>query len=119
MTEEKRTVIDRLAWFATSHRLLVLLLTLIVAAGFALGTARIQGEVIIEELLPYAHPYLKIMIEFSEVFGSGGSFVAISLQAKDGDIFKSTILKKVQAIDQEVALWPETYRILTARDIQR
>ncbi len=113
MTEEKRTVIDRIAWFATSHRLLVLVLTLLLAVAFAVGAARIQGEVIIEELLPYAHPYLRIMAEFSQVFGSGGSFVAISLQAKDGDIFKDTILKKVQAIDQEVALWPETYRILT------
>jgi predicted RND superfamily exporter protein len=113
MTEEKRTFLDRLAWFATSNRVLVLVLTLIVAGGFAYGTTRIKGEVVIEELLPYAHPYLKIMIEFSEVFGSGGSFVAIALEAKDGDVFKKSILEKVQAIDQEVALWPETYRILT------
>jgi len=113
MTEEKRTFLDRFAWFASSHRLLVLVLTLIVAGGFAYGTTRIKGEVVIEELLPYAHPYLKIMIEFSEVFGSGGSFVAIALQANDGDIFRKSILEKVQAIDQEVALWPETYRILT------
>ena len=88
MTEEKRTFLDRFAWFASSHRLLVLVLTLIVAGGFAYGTTRIKGEVVIEELLPYAHPYLKIMIEFSEVFGSGGSFVAIALQAKDGDNFR-------------------------------
>jgi predicted RND superfamily exporter protein len=113
MTEEKRGVLERLAWFATSRRGLVLALTLTVAAGFAYGATRIQGEVIIEELLPYAHPYLKIMAEFSEVFGSGGSFVAISLEAREGDVFTKSILRKVQAIDQEVALWPETYRILT------
>ena len=113
MKEEKRTFIDRLAWFSSSHRLLVLLLTLCVAAGFAVGTTRIKGEIVIEELLPYAHPYLKIIAEFSQVFGSGGSFVAISLKAREGDIFRKTILEKVQAIDQEVALWPETYRILT------
>ena len=91
----------------------LLLLTLCVAAGFAVGTTRIKGEIVIEELLPYAHPYLKIIAEFSQVFGSGGSFVAISLKAREGDIFRKTILEKVQAIDQEVALWPETYRILT------
>ncbi len=113
MKEEKRTFIDRLAWFSSSHRALVLLLTLCVAAGLAVGTTRIKGEIVIEELLPYAHPYLKIIAEFSQVFGSGGSFVAISLKAREGDIFRKSILEKVQAIDQEVALWPETYRVLT------
>ncbi len=113
MREKRRSLLDRIAWFATSHRLFVLLLTFAVAGGLAYGTTRIRGEVIIEELLPYAHPYLKIMAEFSEVFGSGGSFVAISLRAREGDVFRKHILKKIQEIDQEVALWPETYRVLT------
>ncbi len=113
MTEEKRTVVDKIAWFSTSHRVLVLALVLIVALGLGVGATRIKGRVVIEELLPYAHPYLKIMAEFSQVFGSGGSFVAISLEARDGDIFKKTILQKIQAIDQEVSLWREVYRILT------
>ena len=56
MSEEKRTFLDRLAWFATSNRVLVLVLTLIVTGGLAYGTTRIKGEVVIEELLPYALP---------------------------------------------------------------
>ena len=108
-----RNKLDKIASFCTSHRVAVLLVTLILAAGLSYGTTRIKGEVLIDELVPYAHPYLQIMIEFFEVFGSGGSFVAISLEAREGDVFRESILKKVQAIDQEVSLWPETYRILT------
>jgi predicted RND superfamily exporter protein len=68
MTEEKRTLLDRFSWFVTSHRVPVLVLTVIVAIGFGYGTTKMKGEVIIEELLPYAHPYLKIMAEYADVF---------------------------------------------------
>ena len=113
MNETRPTLLDRISTGATRHRTLVLALTLALAAALAFGATRIEGEVVIEELLPYAHPYLQIIIEFSEVFGSGGSFVAIALQAREGDVFRESILEKVRAIDQEVAMWPETYRILT------
>jgi predicted RND superfamily exporter protein len=113
MTEERRTLLDRFSWFVTSHRVAVLVLTLIVAIGFGYGTTKMKGEVIIEELLPYAHPYLKIMAEYAEVFGSGGTFVAVAIEAKDGNVFKKEVLEKIKQIDFEVALWPETYRILT------
>ncbi|MEW6443632.1 MAG: MMPL family transporter [bacterium] len=113
MTDHRRSWMDRFNWFCTSHRKAVLATILIVALAFGYGITRIKGEVLIEELVPYAHPYLKIMIDFSEVFGSGGSFVAIALRAKDGDIFKQSVLAKIQAIDQEVSMWEEVYRILT------
>ena len=113
MDSRKLTWMDRFNWFCTSHRIAVMAVILVVALAFGSGITRIKGEVLIEELVPYAHPYLKIMIDFSEVFGSGGSFVAIALQAKDGDIFKRSVLTKIQAIDQEVSMWEEVYRILT------
>jgi len=113
MTEEKRTLTDRFNWYCTRHRLGVLVVILLIAVAFASGIPRIKGEVVIEELLPYAHPYLKIMIDFSETFGSGGSFVAIMLKANEGDIFKKSVLGKIQAIDAEVYGWEEVYRILT------
>jgi predicted RND superfamily exporter protein len=113
MTSHSHSWMARFNRFCTSHRVLVLLVTLLVAVAFGSGIPRIKGEVLIEELLPYAHPYLKIMIDFSETFGSGGSFVAIALKAKNGDIFKKSILSKIQAIDQEVSMWEEVYRILT------
>ena len=47
------------------------------------------------------------------MFGSGGSGVVIALKARDGDIFKESILKKLQKATNEIVLWDEVYRVLT------
>jgi hypothetical protein len=86
---------------------------LIVTGIFSLGILQMVSEVIIQDLFPRDHPYLKIMGRFGEVFGSGGSGVAIAVRAKEGDIFKATILKKVKKITEDIELWDEVYRALT------
>jgi uncharacterized protein len=106
-------LIDRFCSYSTKHKLGALVFALIVAGGFALGIPRIRGEVLLEEMLPYTHPYLKIIDKYSKIFGSGGSSVAIAVKSIDGDIFKDSILNKVQAITNEVAKWDETYSTLT------
>jgi uncharacterized protein len=113
MHDKQEGMLNRFCRYATQRRLWVLVIAVILAAGFASGIPRIKGEVILEEMLPYAHPYLKIIAKYSEVFGSGGSSVAIALKARDGDIFRDSILKKVQAITHDVAMWDETYSTLT------
>ncbi len=113
MQGKKDSLLNRFCGYLTQHRLGVLILSLVLATGFACGIPRIKGEVVLEEMLPYAHPYLKIIAKYSEVFGSGGSSIAIALKANQGDIFNDNILKKVQAITQEVSLWDETYSTLT------
>jgi len=105
--------IDRVSRFATRHKFVMLALTLIVTGMFAVGMFRVKGEVLMEELLPYEHPFLQIIFDFSENFGSGGSWVGILIEAKDGDIFKPHILQKIIDIDEEVASWEETFRVLT------
>jgi predicted RND superfamily exporter protein len=105
--------LDRLCWFLSYHRLGVMLIILAITAVFLYGTFKIQGEVILQEMLPYDHPYLKLHARFSEVFGSGGSSVAVVLKAKRGDIFTESILNKILKMTEEVALWDEVYRSLT------
>ena len=105
--------LDRVSRFAARHKVLILLLTLSMAGIFAVGMFRVQGEVLLEELLPYEHPFLQIIIDFSDVFGTGGSWVGVLVEAKDGDIFQPGILEKILAIDGEVAGWEETFRALT------
>ncbi len=107
------TTLERVSRFATRHKVLILLLTLIVVCVFAVGMFRVQGEVILGELLPYEHPFLQIMFDFSDVFGTGGSWVGILIEAREGDIFKPPILEKILQIDEEVAGWEETFRALT------
>jgi len=105
--------IDRFSMFCTRHRLAVLLVTVAVSLVFLIGIGRIKGDVILEDLFPYDHPFLKIIFEFSDDFGTGGSFAGISVTANKGDIFNAHTLKKIQEIDKEVANWTETMRILT------
>jgi hypothetical protein len=89
------------------------LFILIITGIFLYGAFQIRGEVILQDLLPYDHPYLKLHARFSQVFGSGGSGVVIAIKAKNGDIFKSGVLTKIQRMTSEIELWDEVYRILT------
>ena len=113
MTNHNRTALDRICWFLSRHRLTVLIIILVITGIFLYGAFRIRGEVILAELFPYDHPYLKIHARFSEVFGSGGSGVTIALKAKKGDIFNEVFLTKLKNMTNEVALWDEVYRVLT------
>jgi hypothetical protein len=64
-------------------------------------------------MFPYDHPYLKLQDHFAQIFGSGGSEVAIAVKVKQGDIFNQKTLGKIKAITEEVELWEEVYRNLT------
>jgi hypothetical protein len=111
--EKKLRKIDRFYWFVSRHNVVTLLFLLIVTGVFLFGAFQIRGEVILRDLLPYDHPYLKLHARFSEVFGSGASGVVIALRAEKGDIFNPNFLTKLQKMTDEVVLWEEVYRILT------
>lgn len=113
MVNHNQTWLDRFCWFLSKHRLVVLLLILVITGIFLYGAFRIRGEVILSELFPYDHPYLKLHARFSQVFGSGGSGVVIALKAKKGDVFSEGLLTKIQRMTNEITLWSEVYRVLT------
>lgn len=110
---EKLGRLDRFCLFLSHYRLAVLIGILVITGVFLYGALHIRGEVILQDMLPYDHPYLKLHNRFSEVFGSGGSTVAIALKARKGDIFNYGFLKKFQNMTNEVLMWDEVYRSLT------
>ena len=113
---EKRgnlTQLDRICLFLSRYRLAVFIGILVITAIFLYGALNIRGEVILQDMLPYDHPYLKLHNRFSEVFGSGGSTVAIALKRKKGDIFNQAYLSKFQKMTNEVLMWDEIIRSLT------
>jgi predicted RND superfamily exporter protein len=112
-SEDSLRTLDRICWFLSRNRIVVLLLILAITGVFLYGAFKIQGEVLLQELFPYDHPYLKLHARFSEVFGTGGSTVAIAVEAKKGDIFTQRILEKILRMTEEVVLWDEVYRSLT------
>jgi uncharacterized protein len=105
--------LDRICLFLSRHRVAVLLVILVITGIFLYGAFKIRGEVILQDMFPYDHPYLKLHARFSEIFGSGGSGIAIAVNAKKGDIFNPKTLGKIKGITDEIELWDEVYRVLT------
>ena len=104
---------DRFCWFMTRYRLQCLVIVLILTAICGYGMLSVRGEVILQDLFPYDHPYLKLHARFSQLFGSGGSGVVIAVKARQGDIFNRDVLGKIQKITNDMVLWDEVYRVLT------
>jgi predicted RND superfamily exporter protein len=111
--KKRRGFLDHVSWFLSQNRIKVFLVLLILTGIFLYGAFQIQGEVILRDLLPYDHPYLKLHARFSQVFGSGGSGVVIALKANKGDIFNEAFLSRLKKMNEEVELWDEVYRNLT------
>lgn len=105
--------LDRFCLSLSGHRLVVLAVIGVITAVFLVGAFKIQGEVILQDMFPYDHEYLKLHARFSEIFGGGGSGVVIALNTKKGDIFNKETLDKIRALTTEVELWDEVYRVLT------
>ena len=88
ITDDKHKLsrLDRFCLILARHRMAVMIGILIITIVFLVGAFRIRGEVILQDMLPYDHPYLKLHNRFAEVFGSGASTVAIAIKAEKGDI---------------------------------
>jgi uncharacterized protein len=104
---------ERFCWFLAVHRVKVLILVLLITSAFAVGIMKIHTEVILAEMIPYDHPYLRLMFRFGQAFGGGGSGVVVALKVKQGDIFNEKTLTKIRKMTNEVELWDEVYRNLT------
>ena len=83
---------DQLCAFIVRHRVIVFLAVLTTAILFSMGAQKIKSEVILGELFPYDHPYLKLHAKFARIFGTGASAAVIAVKVEDGDIFNEETL---------------------------
>jgi len=104
---------DRICLFIVRHRLIVFLVVMAAALLFSSGARKIKSDVILWELFPYDHPYLKLHAKFAEIFGTGASYAAIAVRVKEGDIFNRETLTNISKMTREIELWGEVYRVLT------
>ena len=111
--KDKMSRLDRFCLVLAQHRMAVMIGILIITAIFVVGAFMIRGEVILQDMLPYDHAYLKLHNRFAEVFGSGASTVAIALKAEKGDVFNPSFLTKLQKMTNEVMMRDEVIRALT------
>ena len=110
---ELRGTTDKIVSLLVRYKIWVMLAVLVATIAVSMGTFRMKTEVILAHLFPHEHPYLQLMGKFSQVFGSGGSGVAVAVKAKQGDIFNEKTLSKIKDITDEIILWDEVYRVLT------
>ena len=101
------------------HRIMVLILIGFVLTGvFLYGITKISVNVVLEDMFPFDHPFVKLHKEFGAQFG-GASTVLIALKVKEGDIFNTPTLLKVKEISDAITFNNDAYMLLTASISER
>ena len=113
--------LDVQAWAKgiVKYRIVVLILIGFVLTGvFLYGITKISVNVVLEDMFPFGHPFVKLHKEFGSQFG-GASTVLIALKVKDGDIFNTPTLLKVKGISDAISFNNDAYMLLTASISER
>src|SRR5438876_6889063 len=84
--------------------LVAAVLALTLAAGLSARHLRLSVEE--RDQLPQSHPYVQLYNRVNAIFG-GGAATVIGLVARNGDVFDSPTLAKVERITRAVERRPE------------
>ncbi len=96
-------MIPKLADFLIRFRLWVLVAIIAVTTLFGYYAIKVPMYSMFDDLLPPKHTYIKIHRQYKDVFG-GANIVLISIEARQGDIYKPSILKKIQSFTETLEL---------------
>lgn len=113
--------LDVQAWAKgiVKYRIVVLILIGFVLTGvFIYGITKISVNVVLEDMFPFGHPFVKLHKEFGSQFG-GASTVLIALKVKDDDIFNTPTLLKIKGISDAISFNNDAYMLLTASISER
>lgn len=76
------------------------------------GISIMSVKVVLEDMFPFGHPFVKLHKEFGSQFG-GASTILIEVKAKKGDIFNTPFLAKVKGITEDIIYREESMSLLT------
>lgn len=107
------TMIVKWGQTIVKYRVPFLLIGVILTGVFLYGISLLQVNVVLEDMFPFGHPFVKLHKEFGSQFG-GASTVLIELKVKDGDIFNTQTLERVKGITDELVYHKDAYSLLTA-----
>lgn len=102
-------IVSRAARFFTSRRKATIG---VVAAGtlfFAFGIFSLRSELVVQDLLPSDHPYIRMNFRFSRFFDTGEGTVLFCLKSRQGSIFHPAFLEKLKKLTEEVSFLDEVY----------
>lgn len=85
---------------------------------FLYGMSILSVNVVLEDMFPFGHPFIKLHKEFGQQFG-GASTILVEVKAKKGNIFNKPFLEKIKGITDEITYRPEAMSLLTASISQR
>jgi len=97
---------------------LLALMVLILTPVFIYGVSIMSVNVVLEDMFPFGHPFVKLHKEFGSQFG-GASTVLVEVKVKEGDIFNPQTLGKVKAITDAITFHDDSYMLLTASISER
>lgn len=81
-------------------------------------TQKLSIQVLLEEMVPPNHPFVKLHQEYAEQYG-GTSTVVMALLVKEGDIFNVETLEKIKWLNDEIRFYPDVRRALVYSMAQR
>jgi predicted RND superfamily exporter protein len=91
-------------------------LALLIAVGTFMGYKATQVRVvsITTDVFPSTHPYVQTFMKYSDIFG-GASTVLVAVEVKNGDIWNTKTLEKVQRITKAMELLPgiNNYQVMS------
>ncbi|MBW1912631.1 MAG: MMPL family transporter [Deltaproteobacteria bacterium] len=109
---------EKLAKLIIKYRLLVVLAVLAITIFFAYFIPQLSFQVLLSELVPPKHPYIKLTGQFFEQFG-GANGMIIEVKVKEGDIFNPETLQKIKRINDDILFHPDVMRALVLSMAQR
>jgi predicted RND superfamily exporter protein len=87
--------------FCIRYRAAVVATFAVLTAMMFLSALGVEIKTAFNDLLPTNHPYVRIHERFRQNFG-GSNVISIMLEVDHGDIFKPTVLKKVQKVTTDL-----------------
>jgi predicted RND superfamily exporter protein len=80
-------------------RLPVLIAILLITLFFSYHARKIEMYTAFSDLLPRGHPFIQVHDQFRKVFG-GANLVLLSVEVKQGDIYNTPTLTKIQKLTE-------------------
>ena len=100
---------SRLSRFISRYPVPILVAIILITVFFGYNMKYVKIASDLGDLLPQEHKYVKMHRQFQDTFG-GGNTMFLTLSVKNGNIFNTQTLKKVQKITHEALTWPGVNR---------
>ena len=104
--------------FYRYHKIILIIMCIFTVVFIYGVTKRLSVEVILEEMIPPQHPFIKLYKQYVEQYG-GSNSVMVALKVKNGDIFNVQTLEKIKRISDEILFYKDVRRAFVYSIAQR